>query len=70
MEKKLNQPKKAWTEPTLMLISSGNINNGTHPTFKEVSLGATPLTFVIEKNTPLHKVYHTSIGGWNFAGLS
>ena len=69
MEKQLNQNKKVWAKPTLILISSGNVNNGTHPTFAEVSK-LNPLTYKIIKNTPLHKTYHTSVGGWNFAGNS
>jgi len=69
MNKEFNQDKKAWAEPTLTLISSGNINNGAHPTFAEISKTG-PQTYRIIKNTPVHKTYHTSSGGWNFAAHS
>jgi len=69
MEEKTNQRKKVWAQPTCVLISSGNINNGAHPTFAEISKTG-PQTYRIIKNTPLHKTYHTSSAGWNFAGHS
>lgn len=70
MEAKSNNIKKAWSEPRIILISKGNINNGVHPTFHEIGPGASSHSFIIEKNTPSHKTYHTSTAGWNFAGHS
>jgi hypothetical protein len=68
MENK-NQNKKPWVKPEVYLLDSGGVNNGTHPTFHEVSKVG-PLTYKIVKNTPLHKTYQSSVAGWNFAAHS